>query len=165
MTYRWEPKSRLDIIIEDGFKRIDEAIEGVVDRLAWESPLDNYMKQKFRINTDVVYIDPMNNSHVFKRGSPMAEYYINELRGREYSGLKTEEDRDLQRLFNYRMSAMVEAAALAPAWHTDILYTATEVINRYQDHYVALVGSDEHVNLGVIPEDNPIYWQLLEPKE
>ena len=34
MTYRWEPTTPLDRILETGFKRIDEAVEGVIDRLA-----------------------------------------------------------------------------------------------------------------------------------
>ena len=82
MTYRWEPTTPLDRILATGFKRIDEAVEGVIDRLKWESVRDNLMKQKFRINTDVVYIDAMNRSHVYPRGSVMAEYYLNEQRER-----------------------------------------------------------------------------------
>ncbi len=99
MTYRWEPTTPLDRILATGFKRIDEAVEGVIDRLKWESPLDNLMKQKFRINTDVVYINPMNKSHVFPRGSVMAEYHLNEQRER-----------------NYRISLQVEQAAVAGLW-------------------------------------------------
>lgn len=30
MTYRWEPTTPLDRILESGFKRIDEAVEGVI---------------------------------------------------------------------------------------------------------------------------------------
>jgi len=97
MTYRWEPTTPLDRILEAGFKRMDEAVEGVIDRLKWESPMDNLMKQKFRINTDVVYIDHMNKSHVYPRGSVMTEHYLNH-----------------QREHNYRMALAAERAALAP---------------------------------------------------
>ena len=34
MTYRWEPTTPLDRILETGFKRIDEAVEGVIDKYA-----------------------------------------------------------------------------------------------------------------------------------
>ena len=68
-------KSRLDHIIEIGCKRIDEAVEGVIDRHEWISPMDNYMKQPIRFNTDVIYIDPMNRSHTLKHDDPMVDIY------------------------------------------------------------------------------------------
>ena len=33
MTYRWEPTTPLDRILATGFKRMDEAVEGVIDRI------------------------------------------------------------------------------------------------------------------------------------
>lgn len=38
MTYRWEPTTPLDRILEAGFKRIDEAVEGVIANYTWEIP-------------------------------------------------------------------------------------------------------------------------------
>jgi len=36
MTYRWEPTTPLDRILEAGFKRMDEAVEGVIAKYpAW----------------------------------------------------------------------------------------------------------------------------------
>lgn len=39
MTYRWEPTAPLDRILETGFKRMDEAVEGVIERLAPSAPI------------------------------------------------------------------------------------------------------------------------------
>ena len=43
MTYRWEPTTPLDRILEEGFKRIDEAVEGVIGKY----PAPTYHKFAF----------------------------------------------------------------------------------------------------------------------
>lgn len=86
-------KTKLDHIIENGLRRIDEAVEGVIDRHEWITPEANMMKKKCRINTDVVYIDAMNKSHVYPWDSAMGRFLRDGIAARSaiesntYSGL------------------------------------------------------------------------------
>jgi len=82
MTYRWEPTTPLDRILKTGFKRMDEAVEGVIAQYTYE-PFNDYL-------------------NAIREGNRRANEAL--------SPLVDQMERDNQRLYNYRLSAMAERA-------------------------------------------------------
>ena len=94
MTYRWEPTTPLDRILENGFKRIDEAVEGVI------------RKHCPKAMGEWAILNNIAAKGALRSGAAC------EVLG--YAADNFARMRQDQREHNYRMSLAAERAALAP---------------------------------------------------
>lgn len=115
MTYRWEPTTPLDRIMETGFKRMDEAVEGVIANYTWTMSDVRRCLVCDKVNPhrhqDFCY-DLGCSGRMDKPVIPFFKERIDISAG--YAAVSNEDTRQLQRERNYRIALQAERAALAP---------------------------------------------------
>jgi len=121
-------KSRLDHIIENGCKRIDDAVEGVIDRYAPITTIDPSLN--FEFTDESISVTTEKPSYEFP-----------------FSRVSSEAHRAAQRIHNFRLSQQVEMVAMARAQDWD----------GWRDSAMAqLQGNPNHCHAGMAAQKNPM---------